>query len=113
MLNYVETTNPGTIVSIEPALDLPALSALLAHPEFQAGVRDGQQTFQDGLFWDDHEYPWTEQERIAFVTKEVSAKQHRKEHRLSLAMGEPPIPYLHRLGFVIGYLDQELAAQAQ
>jgi hypothetical protein len=91
---------------------IPSLSALLAHPEFQAGVRDGQQSFQDGLFWDDHEHPWTEQKRIDFVTKEVSAKQHHKEQRLSLAMGEPPISYLHRLGFVMGYLDQELAAQA-
>ncbi|MBV9705805.1 MAG: hypothetical protein JO125_00165 [Chloroflexi bacterium] len=91
---------------------LPVLSALLAHPEVQAGLLSGQEAFQDGLFHEDHEHAWTEQDMIRFVEGELSGKQYRREQRIDQALGYPSLSYLHHLGFAISYLSQTLAAQA-
>jgi hypothetical protein len=92
---------------------LPFLSALLKHPDFQEGMRDGVQTFQEGMFWEDHEKAWTEDEIIAFIGEELSEEKYRREQRIDQVMGESPLSYLHHLGFTICYLDQALAAQRQ
>ncbi|MBV9688180.1 MAG: hypothetical protein JO202_00545 [Ktedonobacteraceae bacterium] len=92
---------------------VPVLSALLAHAEVQAGLRSGQEAFQDGLFDQDHEHAWTEQEIIQFVDSELSSKRYRREQRIDQALGSPTLSSLHRLGFIISSLSQTLAAQAQ
>ncbi|MBV9689833.1 MAG: hypothetical protein JO202_08985 [Ktedonobacteraceae bacterium] len=94
--------------------DFPAvLSTFLEHAEVQAGLRSGQEAFQDGLFDQDHEHAWTEQDIIQFVDSELSGEQYRREQRIDQALGSPTLSSLHRLGFVISSLSQTLAAQAQ
>ena len=88
------------------------LSALLAHPEVQAGLLSGQEAFQDGLFDEEHEHAWTEKDIIQFVEGELSSKRYRREQRIDQALGYPSLSYLHHLGFAISYLSQTLAAQA-
>ena len=101
-LNYVQVSTV-----------FPFLPALLSHPDFQEGVRDGVQTFQEGLFWEDHEKTWTEEEIIAFIGEELSERKYRREQHIDQVMGETSLSSLHHLGFAISYLDQALAAQAQ
>ncbi|MBV9690909.1 MAG: hypothetical protein JO202_14520 [Ktedonobacteraceae bacterium] len=91
---------------------VPVLSALLAHPEVQAGLLSGQAAFQDGVFSEEHAHAWTERDMIQFVEGELSGKQYRREQRIDQALGYPSLSYLYRLGFVISYLSQTLAAQA-
>jgi hypothetical protein len=105
MLDHLDHMQVSTV--------LPFLPALLSHPDFQEGMRDGVQTFQEGMFWEDHEKAWTEDQIIAFVTEELSERKYQREQRIDQVMGESPLSYLHHLGFTISYLDQALAAQAQ
>lgn len=105
MLDHLSHVQESTV--------LPFLPALLSHPDFQEGVRDGVQTFQEGMFWEDHEKAWTEEEVIAFIGEELSEQTYRREQRIDQVMGLPPHSYLHLLGFTISYLDQALAAQAR
>ena len=91
----------------------PFLPALLKHPNFQEGVRDGVQAFQEGMFYEDHEKAWTEDEIIAYVTEELSEEMYRREQSIDQIMGYSSPSYLHHLGFTISYLDQALTAQAQ
>ncbi len=92
---------------------LPFLSTLLKHPDVQEGMRDGVQPFQEGMFWEDHEKAWTEDEIIAFIGEELSEGKYRREQHIDQVMGQPSLSYLHHLGFTISYLDQALAAKAQ
>ena len=92
---------------------LPFLPAIREHPDFQKGLCAGQQAFQEGMFWDDHEKAWTEDDIIEFVAEESSEMKYRREQRIDRVMGCSSPSYLHRLGFTISYLDQALAAKAQ
>jgi hypothetical protein len=79
----------------------------------QAGLRDGQQIFQEGMFWEYHEKAWTEDDIIQFLGEELSEKAYRREQLIDQAMGQLSLSYLHHLGFTISYLDQALAAKGQ
>ena len=105
MLDHLDHMQVSTV--------LPFLPTLLSHPDFQKGMRDGVQAFQEGLFWEDHEKAWTEDEIIAFIGEELSEKRYRREQHIDQVMGQPSLSYLHHLGFTISYLDQALAAKAQ
>jgi hypothetical protein len=105
MLDQLDHMHVATVV--------PFLPALLEHADFQAGVRAGQQAFQGGMFWEDHEKAWTEDEIIQFLGEELSEKAYRREQRIGQAMGQPSLSYLHHLGFTISYLDLALAAQGR
>src|SRR6267142_5391687 len=97
-----------------PVVTVPSfLSALLAYSDFREGMHAGQTCFQEGLFWDDHEKAWTEDEIITFVTEELNVEQYRREQRIETVMGPPSLSYLHHLCFTISYLDQALAAKEQ
>jgi hypothetical protein len=97
-------------VSPMPAQPLPLLPALLAHPDVQDGLRAGVRAFQEGMFEEDHEKVWSEQDIVQFVNHELSCKMYRRERMIEQALGGPPLSYLHHLGFVLGYLDRMLAA---
>jgi hypothetical protein len=43
-------------------------------------VRAGEQAFQEGLFWEDHEKAWTEDEIIEFIGEELSELAALLEH---------------------------------
>jgi hypothetical protein len=105
MLDHLDHVQVSTV--------LPFLPALLSHPDFQERMRDGVQTFQEGMFWEDHEKAWTEDEIIAFIGGELSEQKYRREQRIDQVMGLSSLSYLYHLGFAISYLDQALAAQAQ
>ncbi|MBA2682656.1 MAG: hypothetical protein H0U76_30210 [Ktedonobacteraceae bacterium] len=87
----------------------PFLATLLAQPDFQAGLCEGRETFQEGMFEDDHEKAWTEEEIIELVEGEVSGEHYRRERLIDRALGYPSLSYMHHLGFVMSYLNQALA----
>ena len=91
---------------------LPFLPTLLSHPDFQEGMRDGVQAFQEGMFEEDHEKAWTEDEIIAFIGEESSEGKYRREQQIDQVMGQPSLTYLHHLGFTISYLDQALCSKS-
>jgi hypothetical protein len=103
----------GQLDSMQRATVLPFLPALLEHPDFQAGLRDGWQTFQEGMFWEDQGKVWTEDDIIQFIGEELSEKTYRREQCIEQVMGHPSLSYLHHLGFAISYLDQALARRAR
>jgi hypothetical protein len=103
----------GQLDPMQGATVLPFLPALLKHPDFQAGLRDGQQTFQEGMFWEDQENVWTEDDIIQFIGEELSETTYRRGQRIDQVMGQPSLSYLHHLGFAISYLDQALAIRAR
>jgi hypothetical protein len=105
MLDHLDSMPVATVPSF--------LSALLAHSDFREGMHAGQSCFQEGLFWDDHEKTWTEDEIIEFVSEELSVELYRREQCIETVMGPPSLSYLHHLGFTISYLDQALAAKGQ
>src|SRR5450755_4294128 len=105
MLDQLDQMQVSALV---PTFD-PLLPALLEHPDFQEGLHDGQQTFQEGVFWEDHEKVWTEDEIIQFLAEELSEEVYQREQRIARAMGHLSLSYLHHLGFAISYLDQALA----
>jgi len=92
---------------------VPLFPTLLEHPDFQEGLGDGQECFREGMFEEDQEKTWTEDEIIQFIGEELSERKYRRDHSFDQALGLPSCSYLHHLGFVIGYLDQVFAAKAQ
>lgn len=98
-------------VQVSPVLHF--LPALRLYPDFQEGVRDGARAFQEGMFWEDHEKAWTEDEIIAFIGEELSEEMYRREQSIDQVMGYSSLSYVHHLGFTISYLNQALAAKGR
>ena len=83
---------------------VPVLSALLAHPEFQAGLAHAQQAFFDSY----EEAPLTEEEMLEEVESNLSRRVAEWDKQVSRLMGEEPPSYLLNLGCVIGIINQGL-----
>jgi len=88
------------------------LTALLDHPEFQEGLRNGQETFEAGMFADDHEKAWTEEDIIQFIDEELSQHVYRQEQLVGRVMNWSIPSYLSHLGFTVSYLALALAEKA-
>ena len=81
-----------------------ALAALLAHPEFQAGLAEAQAAFVS-------EYepaPLTQVEMIDAVEQWISSTGFELEQTVSRIEGATLHSYLYCLGFVVGTIDQGL-----
>jgi len=104
MFNLLDHVQVSTVLLFLPTL--------LSHPDFQEGMRDGVQAFQEGMFEEDHEKAWTEDEIIAFIGEESSEGKYRREQQIDQVMGQPSLTYLHHLGFTISYLDQALCSKS-
>jgi hypothetical protein len=75
-------------------ITIPVLSALLEHPDVQEGLRNGQECFREGMFHEDHEKAWAEEDILQFVEEELSRKRYRREQRIGQVMGNPgPLTY--------------------
>jgi hypothetical protein len=81
------------------------LSALLAHPEFQQGVREAH----EGFLGDYEPEPLTEDEMIETVERNLSRCVIEHCKKLCRFYGEEPISYLHNLGRVVGTIAQGLS----
>jgi len=92
---------------------MSVLSTLLDLPEFQEGLQDGQQTFEEGMFEEDHEKAWTEDDIIEFVDGELSKQIYRRVQLVGRVMGWSLPSYLTHLGFTVSYLALILGEQAQ
>lgn len=98
MLDYVETTDVSTIVSVTPLPPsqhreqtpdslMSMLSALLAHPEFQEGLVDGQEDFESSY----EPAPLTEEEMVDEVEMDLSRAVTERCKKLSQLEGlDPP-----------------------
>ena len=83
---------------------VPVLSALLAHPEFQAGLALAQECFFDSY----EEAPLTEEEMLEEVENNLSRRITQRDKKVSRLMGWPPSSYLLNLGCVMGIINQGL-----
>src|SRR5260370_35035656 len=89
MLDQLEQMQMSPVISFLPAL--------LKHTDFQEGLQEGQQSFQDVVFPEDHEKAWTEEEIIELVEWEVTDKRYLGEQRINQAMGKSPLSCTHDL----------------
>jgi len=80
------------------------ISALLEHPEFQAGLALAQQCFFDAY----EEAPLTEEEMIEEVELNLSRRITERSNKIARVMGWPPSCYLRDLGCVIGIINHGL-----
>lgn len=104
MLDHMQVLSLPTL----PA-DSNLLSGLLACPDFRKGFEAGQEAFgADEEYGDD---PKTEDDLIFFVNNELSVTIYRRSKKLSELFGDPPLTYVHHIGFVVGYLHQMMLAQ--
>jgi hypothetical protein len=83
---------------------VPVLSALLAHPEFQAGLALAQECFFDSY----EEVPLTEEEMLDEVEMNLSRRITERGKKIARLMGWPPSCYLRDLGCVMGIINQGL-----
>jgi len=88
------------------------LTTLLNHHEFQEGVREGIITFEEGMFAEDLEKAWTEDDIIEFVDSELSKQVYRRSQLTGRVLNWSIPPYLTHLGFTISYLALILSAKA-
>lgn len=85
-----------------PPTDL--LAALLAHPDFQEGLRCGQENFFDSY----EEAPLTEEEIIEEVEGNLSRGVLEAGKTCHQMHGWEPFSSLYNLGFVLGTINQGL-----
>jgi predicted Zn-dependent protease len=116
MLNSAETaSSSSTIVSVTPlpqqqcqehAPDFltSMLSALLAHPAFQQGVRYGQDYYFDSY----EEAPLTEEEMIEEVEMNLSRRIVQVSQQAATRLGDQSPSYLEQLGWVVGTIAKGL-----
>ncbi|MBV8823056.1 MAG: hypothetical protein JO125_09410 [Chloroflexi bacterium] len=83
---------------------VPVLHALLAHPEFQAGLALAQEVFCEYY----EEAPLTEEEMLEEVEGNLSRRVTTRDKQISHALGDEPPSYLVNLGCVIGIINQGL-----
>jgi lambda repressor-like predicted transcriptional regulator len=116
MLNYAETASTSTIISVVPVpqsrphellVEPETISALLTCPDFRYGFEAGKETFEEKAESDD--IPHSEEEMIAYVTQQLSVTGHHRANRFSHFLEHPPLSYLYRIGFVVGYLAYLMA----
>ena len=96
MLNYAETASSST--------NIPSLSALLAHPEFQEGLAVGHEFFFDSY----DEALLTQDEMIEEVKGNLSRRIIARNKEIARLTGDEPPSYLYNLGYVVGVIDQGL-----
>jgi len=89
------------------------LTTLLNQPDFQEGVQEGIATFEEGMFDEDFEKAWTEDDIIEFVDSELSKQVYRRTQLTGRVLNWSIPPYLTHLGFTISYLALILSANQQ
>jgi len=88
------------------------LTTLLNQPDFQEGIQEGLAIFEEGMFAEDLEKAWTEDDIIEFVDSELSKQVYRRTQLTGQAMHWSIPPYLTHLGFTFSYLALILSAKA-
>ena len=84
---------------------VPSLSALLAHPDFQEGLKEGRASFSDSY----EAAPLSEEEMIEEVEMNVSRRITMRSFYLCSVYGWEASSYLYNLGVVLGTIDEGLA----
>lgn len=97
-------------MSVQPLSSV--LTTLLNHPEFQEGLKEGLDTFEEGMFEEDLEKAWTEDDIIEFVDSKLSKQVYRHSQLVGRVMNWKIPPYLTHLGFTFSYLALVLSAKA-
>jgi len=88
------------------------LTTLLTQPDFQEGIQEGIVTFEEGMFAEDLEKAWTEDDIIEFVDSELSKQVYRRSQLTGRVLNWSIPPYLTHLGFTFSYLALILATKA-
>ncbi len=83
---------------------VPLLSALLENPEFQKGLANGRERFDENY----EEAPLTEEEMVDEVEMNLSRRITERCKKLARVMGDEPSSYFYLLGFVVGTIDKGL-----
>ena len=124
MLHITETTDIRTIVPLpvpsrsdeQETLASPidtdnplSLFALLAHPDFQEGMAFGREAYYDITY----EGMLTEEQMMCLVEEELSRRVCQREARQAQVLHLEPVPYLMRLGMVMGVISESLAPSTE
>jgi hypothetical protein len=88
------------------------LTTLLNQPNFHEGIREGILTFEEGMFAEDLDKAWTEDDIIEFVDSELSKQVYQRTQLTGRVMNWEIPPYLTHLGFTFSYLALILSAKA-
>jgi transcriptional regulator with XRE-family HTH domain len=83
---------------------VPVLSALLEHPEFQAGLALAQEMFLECH----EEASLMEDEMIEEVERSLRRRITERDKKIARVMGWEVLSYLHALGFVFGTINHGL-----
>lgn len=98
--------------SIVPPVPSDALSVLFRlghlvydpqynnHPDFAAAVTHGAEWYKDNY----DEEPFTFDDLIEHLRRELDIVEHEEENRLFVRLGEAPLSYAHCVGFTYGWL---------
>jgi len=85
----------------EAAHPFPSLAALLAHPEFCAGVADAPEVYEDN-----DECLSREAEMIDVVERNLTRSVRIRDHWLCQLTDIEPPSYLYTLGLVVGLINE-------
>jgi len=99
MLDHMQVT-----IGIPPLLQ-EALPALLKQPDFRDGLEDGHVAYHECVEEDDTT-PWTEENLIAFVERNLSGNVYHREKRIAHCLHYEVTPYFYSLGFVVSWIDE-------
>lgn len=86
------------------ATSVPALFALLEHPEFRQGLANAQEEFLGSY----RPAPLTQEEMIEEVEINLSRRITQRCQHLCFVYGDKPSSYLFNLGFVVGLINEGL-----
>ncbi len=83
----------------------PSLTALLEHPDFQRGVADAEECFEE-----EYKGTLTEEQMITEVEVNLTrAATEQNKEWFAETFGSAPPSYIRTLGFVFGTINQGLA----
>lgn len=85
----------------QPTSPFPSLAALLAHPEFCAGVEDAPEVYEDN-----DECLSTEAEMIDVVERNLTHRVRTRDRWLCQLIDTEPPSYLYTLGLVVGLINE-------
>jgi len=83
---------------------IETFGGLFATPDFRNVFEASLQASQEDA--ENDEVPHSEDEVIFFVAQELSAHTYQRGKQFCQMFGDPPLPYLHHIGFVVGYLNE-------
>lgn len=85
----------------QPTPPFLSLAALLAHPEFCAGIADAPEVYEDN-----DECLSTEAEMIDVVERNLTHYVRIRDHQLCQLTHTDPPSYLYTLGLVVGLINE-------